>query len=343
MPAEITNIDGIAEMFYVGDTPWHGIGTRLNRPANAKEAIGASHLDWRIDTKPIYIKSSDSVKLIDNYVAITRVDTGEIFHIAKKRYTPLQNEDAFKFFDGVVGAGEAIYHTAGSLQKGRRVWILAKLNGELKVTNNEVLEKYILLANAHDGSLALTMTMTPVRVVCNNTLAVALKGARRGKAFYARHTLNVMNKVNYAKELLGLSEAYFANFMEGVNRLVAKQITEQEFLSILGEVYILRDGVSMEGQRKPKQVAIETTLELFENGRGNNDVYVRGSAWAAFNAVTEYIDYYAPIGRGFGGTLKTLASTDTAVVDRRLNSSWFGKSGDVRQQVFEKLLEFSKN
>jgi hypothetical protein len=118
MPAEITNTNGRDEMFYTGKTPWHGLGTKLDGPATAAEAIAAASLDWTVDTVPVYL---DGGVEIPGKKAVVRTDTGLVMNVMSDRYTPLQNVDAFAFFDAVVGAGEAIYHTAGSLQGGRKV------------------------------------------------------------------------------------------------------------------------------------------------------------------------------------------------------------------------------
>ena len=132
MPAEITETKGKAEMMYVGRTPWHGLGTQLDGPPTAAEAIAAASLDWTVEMVPVYL---DGGIEIPGKRAAVRTDTGLVMNVMSDRYTPLQNVDAFAFFDAVVGAGEAIYHTAGSLQGGRKVWALARLPGDLKVTN----------------------------------------------------------------------------------------------------------------------------------------------------------------------------------------------------------------
>ena len=339
MPANITmTTDGEAEMMYFGNTPWHRMGQSLDRPATSKEAIAAAHLDWEINTLPVNTTIGFQNVTVPGKSALVRSDTKEIFNIMSDRYTPVQNSVAFNFFDSVVSAGEAIYHTAGSLDGGRKVWILAKLNGNLKVTNTDVLEKYILLSNSHDGSSALTMTLTPIRVVCSNTLAAAMSGRGRN-TFYARHTVNVMNRANQAREILGLSEAYFENFMTGVNRMVDKQISQAELEKAFYDIYHLREQKLLEEQHKSKRYAIDTTLELFENGRGNDMHDVRGTAWAAYNAVTEFVDHYRPVGRG---TATAEQKTDD-VVDKRLNSAWFGTGSDIKQTAWDTLLTVATN
>ena len=148
-----------------------------------------------------------------------------------------------------------------------------------------------------------------------------------------------MNRANQAREILGLSEAYFENFMTGVNRMVDKQITQAELEKAFYDIYHLREQKLLEEQHKSKRYAIDTTLELFENGRGNDMHDVRGTAWAAYNAVTEFVDHYRPVGRG---TATAEQKTDD-VVDKRLNSAWFGTGSDIKQTAWDTLLTVATN
>ena len=187
--------------------PWHGLGVAVDSPATAAEAITAASLDWRVTTNPVLIRNSHThvFEPIRGKVAIVREDTQEVFSVMGDGYEPVQNVDSFSFFDAVIAQGEAMYHTAGSLFGGRKVWILAKLPGDIVVTDTDKIEKYILLSNSHDGSSALRMKFTPIRVVCNNTLGIALSGH---EGFYAKHTRNVLTRATEAREALGLAAQY---------------------------------------------------------------------------------------------------------------------------------------
>ncbi|MEK6860792.1 MAG: DUF932 domain-containing protein [Nanoarchaeota archaeon] len=338
MPHELSiREDGTVEMMYVGETPWTGLGTKLLTPATSKEAIEAAHLNWPIITNPVYRNVSVAqFEQIPNMNAIVRLDTQTVFQVASNKYTPLQNVDAFKFFDAVVGSGQAIYHTAGALFGGRRVWILAKLPGELRVTDNDILEKYILLVNSHDGTHALTMKFTPIRVVCNNTLSVALHG--NSQSFYARHTPSIINRVVEARELLGLSEAYFENFMLGANKLVEKEFTRQDMNKFVFDLFELDVSKTIDEQRKNKEYAAEKVLDLFSNGRGNNLDGVTNTAWAAWNSVAEYSDYFSPVGH----SVKTGLLNTPEVAAKRLGSSWFGRGALLKQKSWDMLLNLDK-
>ena len=232
MPADLTiNSDGQIEMFYTGEAPWHRLGTEVSHALTSEEAIKAANMDWNVVTRPVLYTTPDSFipKEIPNRVAVVREDTNEVFTVASDRYTPLPNRKAFEFFDSVVGAGQAIYHTAGTINGGKKLWILAKLDGELKVTNNDILHKYILLGSSHDSSMPLSMMFTTVRVVCSNTFSLALDMNQKsnGIKFTAKHTPSISTKAVSARQTLDLAEAYFENMMVGINGLV-----EHEWSSI---------------------------------------------------------------------------------------------------------------
>ena len=142
MPANINT------MMYVGEKPWHGLGKRLENAATSAEAIKAAGLDWKVTKEPLFLEGGTR---LEKALATVREDTGAVLGVVGKVYQPLQNKDAFKFFDAVVGIKEAMYHTAGALGDGECVWILAKLPGVVRVVGDDITEKYLLLTNRHDG------------------------------------------------------------------------------------------------------------------------------------------------------------------------------------------------
>ena len=315
MPAEITEANGKAEMMYVGKVPWHGLGTRLDGPATAAEAIEAAGLDWTVEMVPVYLSNGTE---ISGKKAAVRADTGAVFNVLSDQYTPMQNVDAFKFFDGVVGAGEAIYHTAGSLRDGRKVWALAKLPGDLKVTNRDVLEKYVLLANGHDGSLAVTMQLTAVRVVCANTMSLALA---HGEKFRALHTPNVMTRVNDARKALQLQEVYFGLLERGIDRLATEAFQESEKEEFLVKLFGQEENPAEISTRMRNQM--NQVAHLFAVGMGNHGE----TRWDMLNAVSEFVDHH----RGGQG------SAEVEVQGRRLHSAWFGTGLQLKQKAWDLL------
>ena len=325
-------------MMYVGETPWHGLGTPLDNVATAAEAIAAASLDWNVIQTPVFtaIPKSGSLtgmdlKGVEGQLAIVRQDTEEVFSIMSDGYTPTQNRVCFDFFDAMVGAGEAIYHTAGSLKGGRRVWILAKLPEDLVLGNGDIVEKYIALVNSHDGSRAFTIQQTPTRIVCRNTMNVAMGGGET--QFKAKHTSGIMNRVNDARDILGFSEAYYEMFMRGVDRLLDTPMSEGAMHEFSREVLGIDKSVKDEDIREPATTALASLPVLFQAGQGNNGE----NAWDAYNAVVEYVDHIRPIGR----SMKTFQDRSVAIQDKRLDTAWFGTGKMLKQGAWDLLQEYA--
>jgi phage/plasmid-like protein (TIGR03299 family) len=321
MPAGITKTDGMA---YVGRRPWHGLGTYVEGQAmTAAQAIEAASLDWEVVSEPVYrdIQVDDwrpkDFKQIERKRVVVRKDTDEVFGIMSAGYTPVQNTTAFDLIDSVVGSGDAAFHTVGSLFGGRRVWMLCKLQGDYKMDNGEKLESFILLDNSHDGTAALRMRLTSVRVVCSNTLGAATSSRA---AFAARHTSGIMGRVSEARDLLGLNAAYMQRLIEDANRIAEQAWSHAEMEDMTYKLLDLDPDRSMDRQHGIKAPAAAKMTRLFSLGEGNSGT----SKWDALNAVTEYLDY----SKG-SRAIDSLDSTDDAVVSRRLQNSWLGSGGEA--------------
>ncbi len=341
MSADITiRADGTAEMAYAGKTPWHGLGTAVDHPMTAAEAIELAGLDWEVESQSVFILPGDgkgNPVLVPGKQALVRSDNEEVLQIFSDTYVPVQNKEAFTFFDGVVGSGEAIYETAGSLKGGRRIWILAKLPGDLDIGDGDLLEKYILLANSHDGTMRVTMKITPIRVVCKNTLEVALGG----DALKFRHTSNILNKMNDTREFLGLAEAHFELFMRNAERLAAKAFTEGNVRDIAAKVFdfevphgVVRDSADLPKQAPRKIAAANRVVELWSGeGRGAAMSTAHGTAWGAFNAFTEYFDHELGVAEA-----KAEFPDSVKMAGQRMNISWFGVGQKMRQTAWDMAL-----
>lgn len=297
-------------MMYVGKPPWHKLGTALVKPATAAEAIRAAQLDWTVIKAPLQCELEHRLLPVPNRFAVVRSDLPDdaprpILGIVGNQYTPLQNRDAFSWFDEIVGEGAAIYHTAGALGDGERVWILAKLPGEIRVVGDDVADKFLLLSNSHDGSASVQVKFTPIRVVCQNTLTMAL---RSGPTVRIAHTRDLKQRMISARMKLGIIQKQFGRLEAGFRRMAKVQVTGDRLTKYLE--LVLPAPADEENTRAIRRVALarQKSAELFETGRGNTLPQVRGSLWAAYNAVTEFVDYYQPGGGG----------------ERRLDSVWFG-------------------
>lgn len=303
-------------MFYTGVVPWHGLGTKLDNPATAKEAIEAAKLDYTLSLQPIYLSSG---QLINTNKAVVRKDNKNIMGIVGNRYKIIDNVKCFDFFDSVIGKGQAVYHTAGALGKGERVWILAKLPGQLVIGGNDEIEKYLLLVNSHDGSKALSMFFTPIRVVCQNTLNAAINN-KNGAGISIRHTQNYKTKVQAAQKALNIAIEYYEAFSARAETLVNYSVTITQVNQYFDN--LLKTKEENELSTRAENVKNEL-INLFEHGKGAE--LHKNSAWNLYNAVTEYADHY-----------KTVKHDS---LDTRADSLLFGSSARLKQKAFNTALE----
>lgn len=338
MAHNLAEKDGKVSMMYVGQEPWHGLGTKLAKAATSEEAIVAAGLDYAVEKRPIYYTITDAANAahrpIADKFATVRMDTKEALGVVGSQYRPLQNKEAFSFFDAVVGLKEAIYHTAGALGKGETVWLLAKLPGEIKVIGHDVSEKFLLLTNSHDGSGSIKVLFTPIRVVCQNTLNVAL--STRENAFSIRHTPGMGLKVEEAQKALGIVNARFELFQDAARKLATTELTvkaSQAFFTKVanryGEAPELAKGQELPAKTK---AIIEEMTRLFEGGRGAELKGAKGTAWGAFNAVAEFVDFYRP----------TRSGDVSAIRASRADSLLFGTGKAMKQRAWDEALALAK-
>jgi len=294
--------DGKAAMMYCGAVPWHGLGTSRPNPATSQEAMPDIEAEWPVEVVEAYAKVGDEKYVrIDNAFATVRRDRDYPLGVVGKRYRPIQNKRAFEFFDSVVGEGQAVYETAGVLDSGRAIWMLAKLPQKAVITSNDVVEKYLLLCNRHDGTASLRMFFTPVRVVCNNTLTAALWRKKDiSEGICIRHTGEIRHKLDEARKVLGIAAAYY-DALEETGRLMARAKLGHDGMSIdkafneyLVQVFPAKDDGSVSTILHNRR---QTVQEIFENAPECNLEESRHSVWAAYNSVTQYVDHVKKVNK----------------------------------------------
>lgn len=191
----------VETMFYVRNTPWHGLGTRVEEALSSEESLKMAGLDWKVIQKPL--DTFDRIP-VPGYVANVRETDQKVLGVVSTQYSVVQNTDAFAFTDEMLGKGVR-YETAGSLAGGKRVWILAKLPNQYIVKGDKI-SPYLVFSNTHDGSGSIKVALTPIRVVCNNTLCLALNTAQR--SWSTKHTGDIGGRLEDAKETLFRAEDY---------------------------------------------------------------------------------------------------------------------------------------
>ena len=334
----------VETMFYNTMVPWHGLGTKLDNVATAEEAITAAQLDWEVKSMPLYVHNAKGrMHQVEGLRAIQRRTDGKVLSVLGEDYIPVQNANAFTFFDAVVGNHEAHYETAGSLNGGKRIWILAKVDGSISVRGDEI-HKYLLLCNGHDGQMAVKMFFTPIRVVCQNTLEAA--GATRfnpdnnANMFYSRHTGGMMGRMDEAREVLGFSTDYFDQFSAMSNHLAEQPFLTADMPKLLTAAFQPAKQLPTDSASGPIELKaitdagigsrvandMVTVAQLFETGKGLQEASIQHTKYAAYNAVVEYVDY----GRKYGGA-------DPA--NLRLNNVWFGRGARMKQRALAHLLK----
>ena len=337
MGHNISEAGGRPEMFYVGERPWHGLGTELEAPATAAEAIAAAGLDWDVLQQPLYTKVDEDWKTartveIENHVANVRQDTSHVLGVVGKRYQPIQNREAFSCFDAVVGQGQAIYHTAGALVGGERVWILAKLPEDIVIKRQgteDRTERFLLLSNSHNGWSSLRMFFTPIRVVCQNTLNAAL--SRRPElrsGIRIQHSGEIKHKVSEAQRALGLAVKFYDDLAQLTEALASRTLKTKELQEYVAAVFPTK-------QQEPSTRILNVrkdVLHLVEHGQGNDLPGIRGTAWAALNGVVEYVDHQRP-GRG---------KTQQEQTSSRLESAWFGYGATIKARAWDAAVTLVK-
>ena len=211
----------VETMFYTREKPWHGLGTKVEKAPESAEALKMAGLDWQVLQEPIYTDAGDK---ISGYKANIRSTDRKVLGVVTDRYKVIQNTEAFSFTDALLGRGVR-YETAGSLQEGRKVWLLARLPREY-IISGERISPYLVFSNTHDGSGAVKAAVTPVRVVCNNTLNLALRTSKRSWSMI--HTGNISEKVQEAEDTLFLADKYMDSLAGEFERLRKQTLSDQQ-------------------------------------------------------------------------------------------------------------------
>lgn len=305
----------VESMMYVGDEPWHGLGNAIpsGKELSIEEAIVAAGLNWEVGLKHLY--TEDRIGIHGHYATYRKSDNS-ILGVVGADYTPLQNREAFNWFQPFLDVKAATLETAGSLKGGKVVWILAKgKNKPEQVIKSDEVRNYILLSNSHDGSLAVRAGFTPIRVVCNNTLCRAHE-SEASRLLRVRHTARVVDNLESIREIMNLAQKEFIATIEQYRALASKGINASDLEKYVRVVFDLKE------DSKSKKV-VPAVVSLFESGKGSN---VAGkNYWGAYNAVTEYLNYFTGKSQ-----------------DNRLNSLWFGSGSQLNKKALNAALKMVK-
>jgi phage/plasmid-like protein (TIGR03299 family) len=331
----------IGEMFYYGEAPWHKLGKKLKKPATWEEALKEGGLDWEVSPEPLTLKN-DNKAVISRRVALVRNDRavgsdGRVVGVVHPGYAPLQNRQAVQIFDSLLGKGEAVYHTGGYLKSGEVIWLLAKIPGDILIGERDVVEPYLLLTNSHDGSIPIDIRLTTVRVVCNNTLTMALDGFS-SRMFRRGHYGNYEQMKVEAKAFFEFTLKQCEKTQALFKRLAGEACDQAAFKTFISK--LLPDPAQPASAATNKSVskAHASKLETLKASRDEIfDVHLKGipdrdippaeeNWWGALNSVTAWVDHlqkingdrYAHAMFGSGDKIKALALKQIALRSGRV-------------------------
>jgi phage/plasmid-like protein (TIGR03299 family) len=323
--------NGQARMMYAGQAPWHGLGTSVEREVTSAAALKLAALDnWNMQLVPVEAILADGSRVtMPNDHAIVRGMDGAVYGIAGDHYTVIQNEEACAFLDSLVGEGVAMFHTAGSLFGGRRVFVCCKMPDSIQVGPDKI-DKYLVAIWGHDGAFAFHIKWTGIRVVCWNTASAAfcIRGGkvRATDAVSIMHTRGWKDRATEVREVLDLTNAYYARLEECFQKLIATPLRESDFTTFVKKLY--PDQRKKEGEGVIDRSEIRETLRtIWHTGIGLDHEEVKGTRWAAYNAVTEYIDHHRKYNDGKYGD----------VADIRMNSVIWGQGSQIKKQALDLL------
>ena len=277
----------VETMFYIRQKPWHGLGTEVQEAPNSTDALIYAGLNWDVIQKDVY--TEDGTR-ITGYKVNTRSTDDAALGIVSDRYKVVQNRSAFQFTDDLLGEG-VTYETAGALQGGRKVWMLARMPQRYIVSGDEIAP-YLVVMNSHDGSSGIKVAMTPIRVVCQNTLNLALSNAKR--VWTTKHTENVMGRIHEARETLLLAEAYMGELGRGIDALSKIKLPDRKIMQFMNEFFPVTEDMT-ETQKRNNTRLLEDLKTRYWEAPDLQDTGKNG--YRFINAVSDFATHADPIRR----------------------------------------------
>ena len=260
----------VENMFYAGrQVPWHGMGTQVEEAPTSEDAIRYAGLDWEVLQKRLY--TEDGMRIEGSYANVRSSDNKPL-GVVGSRYQIVQNIDAFKFTDSLLGEGVK-YETAGSLNEGRTIWLLAKMPDKYTILGDKV-DPYLVFTNTHDGSGAVKVAMTPVRVVCQNTLNCALHDAKR--TWSARHLGSIESKLDEAKQTLQFAEAYMKSLNNTFEELYKVKLSDNDVTDIVNKVVPINPEMG-NSQKKNSEIIRNDILRRFKEAPDLRELQYTGA------------------------------------------------------------------
>ena len=314
----------IEQMAYVGDTPWHGLGQQLSRQQPLEVWRQQAGMDWHIESSPVRFIADGaghlgSIHSFPEQKVLYRSDTRAPLSVVSQRYKVVQPEEVLEFYRDLTEYAGYELETAGVLKGGRKFWALARSGLGTALKGQDQVNAYLLLATSCDGSLATVATPTSVRVVCNNTLTIAVDGMSQGVKVPHSTEFNPQR----VKQQLGISVAQWDDFMYRMKTLAERKVSQEEVKAYFQSVICNAEEPLDDPSKLPNVRALNRVQKLYHGeGRGSQLYTAQGTAWGLLNAITEYVDHE-----------KRARSNDY-----RMDSAWFGQGANLKDKALKSAM-----
>ncbi|MBD9574802.1 DUF932 domain-containing protein [Pseudomonas sp. PDM23] len=314
----------IEQMAYVGDTPWHGLGNHLPRKQSIEVWQHEAGMNWQIQESPVHFKADavghlGSIHSFPEQKVLYRSDTKVPLSVVSQRYQVVQPKEVLEFYRDLTEVSGYELETAGVLKGGRKFWALARTGQNTALKGNDQVNGYLLLATSCDGTLATTATPTTIRVVCNNTLTIALDGTSR--AIKVPHNTRFDSTV--VKKQLGIAVSQWDDFMYRMRHLAERKVQWHEAMGFFMNVMCDAPINGALPEKLANERAMRKVQSLYEGrGRGSQLESAQGTAWGLLNSVTEFVDH------------ERRARSN----EYRLDSAWFGQGAALKQRALDAAL-----
>ena len=315
MAHEIEMVNGVAQMAYAGELPWHGLGSQVSDDISTDGMMEAAGLDWSVTKQPMYYMDDlGEMGEVPGKSALVRSSDNKVMDIVGSDWNPVQNAEAFEFFREFVDSGDMKMHTAGSLKGGKMVWALAKVNDGFTIKTaqgEDSVESYLLFSNPHQYGKSIDVRFTPIRVVCNNTLTLSLN---QNVDQYVRMGHQRPFNAEDAMATLGMAHQKLETYKEAAEYLCQKSYTSEQMVDYFNQVF---PSASSRDSNKSREAQ-----EVMHTQAGAN--LGEGTFWQLYNTTTYMADH--TLGRN---------------ADTRLQSSWYGANANMKKKALELAVEMA--
>jgi phage/plasmid-like protein (TIGR03299 family) len=316
MAHELEIVNGKAKMVYAGAVPWHNLGKEISPDLTPDQVLAEAGLDWEVSKVPAFANIAGKQTAV-GWSALVRSEDNKVLDVVSDDWNPVQNQEAFEFFNDFIAEGDMEMHTAGSLRGGQIVWALAKVKDSFELFGGDRVDSYLHFTNFHKYGCSTDVRFTPIRVVCNNTLTLSLnKNVERMVKVSHRHEFDGNN----VKLMLGVAQEKLSKYKEMAKFLGAKRYTADSMVDYFKSVFPVS---GPENSKKEISKSAKTALGVVDTQPGAE--FARGSFWQLFNTVTYLTDHLA------GKT-----------ADTRLQSAWYGSNKMLKTRALETAIEMAE-